>query len=88
MSVFEPAADRAGTIREVTRLDGTGTFAGLRVRSDGTGELNGRVEYILGSTDTEAHTPHRDVDFTGTFGVACVNAGGFRYLYLGRGRDL
>ncbi|MBA2810221.1 hypothetical protein E0500_023190 [Streptomyces sp. KM273126] len=88
VSVFEPATDGAGTVREITRLAEGGTFTGLRVRSDGPGELRGRTEYVLSSAGTEAHSPHRDLDFTGAFGVVCTNAGRLRYLYLGNGRDL
>ncbi|WP_181802078.1 hypothetical protein [Streptomyces shenzhenensis] len=88
VSVFEPATDGNGSVCEVTRLSDAGAFTGLRVRSDGPGELDGRVEYILSSADTEAHSLRGDLDFTGAFGVVCTQGAGLRYLYLGSGRDL
>ncbi|MFD7706597.1 hypothetical protein [Streptomyces sp. NPDC059786] len=88
VSVFEPTAEGDRAVREVTRLGREGTFTALQVRSEGRGELHRRVEYILSSTDTDAHSPHRDVDFTGTFGVVCTVAGELSYLYLGSGRNL
>ncbi|WP_405970723.1 hypothetical protein OG496_11305 [Streptomyces sp. NBC_00988] len=88
VSVFEPAKDSAGAVRGVTRLAGNDTFTALRVRSEGAGELKGRVEYVLSSADDHAHSAHPHVEFTGTFGVVSLNNDTLRYLYLGSGRDL
>lgn len=88
VSVFEPTTDGVRPLRKVEPLGADAAFAGLRVRSDGAGELKDRVEYILSSTDDRLRSPAPRVEFAGTFGVVSSNARGWQYLYLGRGMSL
>lgn len=85
VSVFEPTTNSVRPLRKVETLAADSTFVGLRVRSDGSGELKERVEYILSATDDRPHSPVSRIEFAGTFGVVCTNARGWQYLYLGRG---
>jgi hypothetical protein len=84
--VFEPYEVNNKSVKSISDFGSEGHFVGILVESNPLSEpLNGRKEYILSSTDNEVHRPLENISFQGLFGVACENAEGFQYLYLGKG---
>ena len=66
----------------------TDDLIALAVESDGNDGLKGREEYILNATEGDTTHAVEGIDFSGIYGVACVNNEGFQYLYLGKGERL
>jgi hypothetical protein len=87
-AVFEPYHAGEKSIESITDYYSDGAFVGLEVSSSGDGELDGRLERILSSSDDSLHEPEEGVEFSGLFGVASQNSDGFQYLYLGMGTRL
>jgi hypothetical protein len=83
-AVFEPfGADAGPTVSRIQRLDGADGFVGLKVASD---RLNGHVAYVFNDLSDETTHQAEGMTFQGIYGVACVDADGLQYLYLGKGK--
>ena len=66
-------------------MSGAGDFVGLEVVSE---RLNGHVAYVFNDLSGEVTRQAADMAFQGIYGVACLDADGLQYLYLGQGTRL
>jgi len=85
-AVFEPfGADAGPGVSRIRRLSGADDFVGLEVVSE---RLNGHVAYVFNDLSGEVTHAAADMAFQGIYGVACLDADGLQYLYLGQGTRL
>jgi len=85
-AVFEPFGGEVEPgVRRIRRLPGRAGFVGLELTSDGPDE---RMVHVFNDLAGEEVHRAEGKTFQGVFGVACHDADGLMFLYLGHGRQI